>query len=146
MLADDAGFARHRLIAFDFSLPTRIASLEGRESARLPRGCSCWQVARRDAPGSVAQFGKIRSTQLFSPQRLATPRLLVHGIHDDPGSRAQAYLVLSRLSLPSQDLVDVGARRRVLQESRRRMRLLRFGLVVLHVWSVGKGSVFGRLR
>jgi hypothetical protein len=38
--------------------------------------------------------------------------------------RAHAYLVFPRFPLPSQNLIDISARRRILHEARLRMRLL----------------------
>lgn len=56
-------------------------------------------------------------------------------------SSRNAHLVLPCLPLPAQDLVDVGARRRVLHEAGRAMRLLRLvvGLVVLHIRGTRRG-------
>lgn len=51
---------------------------------------------------------------------------------------AAAYLVFARLALPPQDLVDVGARGRVLQEVARGVRLAE-GLEVVHV-EAAKGN------
>lgn len=58
-----------------------------------------------------------------SPQQLATPTASIFCCR-------AAYLVLARLSLPSQDLIDVGARWHIVAVAARRVRLLlRFAVV-----------------
>ena len=105
VLADDTCFAGDRLVALHFALAARIAGLHGISSSSWlepsAEALACGQQTRQCPPA-------FRPVSFFW----------------------LAYLVLARLSLPSQDLVDVGPRWHLLPIARRRVWwLLRFAFV-----------------